>query len=345
MEKYLPYCLDSLLINNHREILEVLIVNDGSSDNTLAVAQKFINAHPGIFRIIDKENGNYGSCINAALSLATGKYVKVLDADDSFNTVNFEEFIEFLTNVDADLIISDFEVVNAERAPQRIIHYNFPINEVSSFLKICNNPEFVGAIQMHAVTYRRELLLSLDYRQTEGISYTDQQWIFTPMIGVKSVAYFDKVVYRYLVGRKGQTMDPKVKIRSMEHAKKNSIGLILDYEAHKNEITSRQIKSYLYSRLAWYVKDIYIYYIKNYSKINAAELRKYDYNIKEVSAEIYDLIGSKKVSSIFGFAYIDYWRKHNISILLVKVIARIYNIIVNIKARINSHKDKLAIGN
>ena len=198
---------------------------------------------------------------------------------------------------------------------------------------------------MHAITYRRDLLISMSYRQSEGISYTDQQWIFTPMIGVKSVAYFKKSVYKYLIGRVGQTMDPKVKLRSMEHSRKNSLGLILDYETHKNDITNPKIKSYLYSRLAWYIKDIYIFYITHFNKSNAEVLRIYDKKIQEMSPEIYDMIGSKKVSSILGFPYIDYWRKHNTSIILLNIIARTYRIILIIKSKINTHKDRLAIGN
>lgn len=345
MEKYLSYCLDSLLVRNHQDILEILVVNDGSNDNTLLIAQKYANTYPESFRIIDKKNGNYGSCINAGLSVATGKYVKVLDADDSFDTAHFDEFLEFLIHVDADLVLSDFEIVNNERIHQRTIHYNFPIRGIVSFLDICDNPDFVSAIQMHAVTYRRELLLSLNYHQTEGISYTDQQWIFTPMIGVNNVAYFGKVVYRYLVGREGQTMDPKVKMRSMEHARNNSLGMILDYEVHKNEIISSKVRSYLYSRLAWYIKDIYIFYITNYNKNNAELLIAYDQKVKEISIEIYDMIGSKEVSSIGGFAYIDYWRKHNMPLILVSNLARLYKVLLSIKSKIISRNDNLSIGN
>ena len=345
MENYLPYCLDSLLVHNHQEELEVLVVNDGSTDNTYVVAQKYANAYPGVFRCIDKKNGNYGSCINVGLSMATGKYVKVLDADDSFDVVSFDDFLEFLTQVDADLILSDFEVVNNERVPLRTIHYDFLVKGVVPFYEICSTPEFVSAIQMHAVTYRREVLLSMHYRQTEGISYTDQQWIFTPMIAVKTIAYFDDVVYRYLVGREGQTMDPKVRMRSMEHARKNSLGLILDYETHKSKISSPMMRSYLYSRLAWYIKDIYITHITNYTKANADILRDYDQSIKEQSIEIYDMIASKEVTSVLGFAYIDYWRRHNVPSVLVRGFARMVKVLMQVKSKINSRKDKLSIGN
>lgn len=332
MEKYLQYCLDSLLITDNFEALEVLIINDGSRDKTLEIAQNYEKQYPLVFRVIDKTNGNYGSCVNRGLKEATGKYVKILDADDSFNTENLRGFIKFLKTHDADIILSDYEIVDEYRLPKRSVKYNIPTDRISEFNSVCGNKDFIDEMQMHAVTYRRELLNLLGYHQTEGISYTDQQWIFTPMIGVKTLAYFDKVIYRYLVGREGQTMDPKVKFRSMEHARKNSFGLIKDYETHKNEILNPKVKTYLFSRLAWYIKDIYIYYITNYNKTNAELLREYDRSLKLMSSEIYDMIGRKEVSSVKGFPYIDYWRSHNISPLLVKFAGIAYKFLLKGKS-------------
>ena len=76
MERYLRYCLDSLCVSRGGEALEVLVVNDGSKDTSSAIAHEYEQKHPGIFRVIDKENGNYGSCVNRGLAEAKGKYIK-----------------------------------------------------------------------------------------------------------------------------------------------------------------------------------------------------------------------------------------------------------------------------
>ena len=101
MSEYLDTCLKSLIIESN--LLEFLIINDGSKDNSLDIAKKYEKKYPHIFRTIDKPNGNYGSCINRGLKEATGKYVKVLDADDKFNTDNLMNLVEIAqeTNVDA----------------------------------------------------------------------------------------------------------------------------------------------------------------------------------------------------------------------------------------------------
>ena len=83
MAELLPRCLDSLVTAQGADAtLEAVVVNDGSKDNSLAVAQDYQKRYPNIITVIDKPNGNYGSTINAALPVAKGKYVKVLDSDD-----------------------------------------------------------------------------------------------------------------------------------------------------------------------------------------------------------------------------------------------------------------------
>lgn len=111
MDKYLSKCLDSLLIPSIDK-LDIIVVNDGSKDRSSEIAHSYVEKYPDSIRVIDKENGNYGSCINATLTTIRGKYVKILDADDSFNTTNFEEFIIQISKINADLVLSNYEKVD-----------------------------------------------------------------------------------------------------------------------------------------------------------------------------------------------------------------------------------------
>lgn len=299
MEKYLAYCMDSFLIHKNLNKLEVLIVNDGSTDKSLDIARKYVSCAEDVFKIINKKNGNYGSCINAALPVATAKYVKVVDADDSVNTENLDDFVSFLAEHDVDLALSDFTLVNEDRIETKKISYNFG-KSLIPMEQICSTNRFKD-MEMHAVTYRRELLLSSGYSQTEGISYTDQQWIFSPMATVKTVGIFNRPVYKYLIGRVGQTVDPAVKIKKMVDRIKCALDMAIQYERLYQKV-SPAVKAYLDARIRPNVQDIYLTYFTNTSKIDKALIREFDRKFKVNAPFLYQYINSLNL-------HIRLWRR------------------------------------
>ena len=342
MERYLEYCLSSLCVNQNTENIEVLIINDGSKDTSSAIAHEYADRFPSVFRVIDKENGNYGSCVNRGLAEACGKYIKILDADDSFDTTSFERFIDFLRNTDADLVLSDFAVVDSNRNIRKVIRYNLGEGHLFDLDKVCNTVVFQN-MQMHAVTYRCKNLLELGYKQTEGISYTDQQWIFLPMITVQSVAYFNGFVYKYLVGRTGQTIDPKVKLKSVSHTFRCALDMACVYEQYKTAFEGKPVQAYLNARMIPFVKEGYVYVLTHYNEETRCLLSDFDKHLKETSSYIYDLIGSKEVSSFRGFEYINYWRNHQqANKYIVRLLSRAYLGLLRMK-RMNQKQDEMAL--
>lgn len=321
MEKYLSYCMDSFFIRKNLSKLEVLIVNDGSTDRSLDIAKEYASRAGDVFKIIDKGNGNYGSCINAALPVATAKYVKVVDADDSVNTENLDDFISFLSENDVDLALSDFVLVDENRIETKKISYNFG----KSFIpmeQICATERFKD-MEMHAVTYRRELLLKSGYVQTEGISYTDQQWIFAPMSTIKTVGIFNRPVYKYLVGRAGQTVDPVVKIKKMADRTKCVLDMAVQYEKLFKKVNP-VVKSYLDARIRPNIQDIYLTYFSNTSKIDKTMIEEFDKRFKEIAPSLYHYIG------LLNF-HIRFWRRIAGCTILEKVFCKCFTFMLWIK--------------
>lgn len=321
MEKYLSYCMNSFLIDRNRDKLEVIIVNDGSKDRSLEIAKGFVAEYSSVFRVVDKKNGNYGSCINAALNVATAKYVKVVDADDSVDTQNLDDFISFLTEHDVDLALSDFVLVDEERKKLKYIFYSWG-HTTEKMEDICAT-ECFKYMEMHAVTYRRELLLEIGYHQTEGVSYTDQQWIFAPMAYVKDVAVFNKPVYEYLVGRVGQTIDPVVKVKKMSERTKMVLDMIIQYDSIGNSV-SPAIKSYLEARIRPNVQDIYVTYLSNSSKIDKNVISRFDRDCKEKSASFYRYIGGINW-------YISFWRYAYKYTFIEKLFCSLFTVLLKLK--------------
>ena len=321
MEMYLSYCMDSFLIEIIRDKLEVIIVNDGSNDKSLDIAKDYVLNYPDVFKLIDKKNENYGSCINAALPVATGEYVKVVDADDSVDTQNLDKFISFLNEHDVDLVLSDFVLVDENRSEIQYISYNWGYT-IMSMKEICVTERFKD-MEMHAVTYRRELLLKSGYHQTEGVSYTDQQWIFSPMAYVKEVAVFNKPVYRYLVGRVGQTIDPKVKIKKMAERTTMVLDMIVQYENLSQNVCS-EIKSYLDARIRPNVQDIYVTYFSNSSKIDKEIICQFDENFKNKAPLFYENIEVMN-------KYIKIWRNIYYLVFIERLFCEFFGFFLKIK--------------
>lgn len=308
MEALLPRCLDSLIIAENFEKLEIWVVNDGSKDRSSEIGHEYEAKYPDVFKVIDKPNGNYGSCINAALPKCTGKYVKVLDADDWFDTYNLNQFIKDLSKYDVDLVITDTRNVDIKRN----INTNYRkkincYNQVVDFKEAVKCPDFLG-IQMHFITYRTTIFNEIDYHQTEGISYTDQEWIFSPMIRVRQMVALPYVIYNYLIGREGQTMDSNIFMKSISHQIKSQESRFNSFEKYKN--TSIEHKTYLLKQILSAISLTYSRYLNPSWDLNIEELVKYDCMLKRLSPELYRLSDDFPLITGWNYRFIHKWRSN-----------------------------------
>ena len=242
MENYISKCLDSLIVPSIDK-LDIIVVNDGSKDRSSEIAHSYANKFPNSIRVIDKENGNYGSCINAALPTLKGKYVKILDADDTFDSNNLEKFIRKITKINIDCIITNYKEINSRGWTIKKINYNFLTQNKEFNLDNINLITYINKIAMHAITYNSSIFINKNYIQTEKISYTDTEWIWLPMSWCKTYIYIPYYIYNYLLGRPGQTVNFEIDRRNINHH-------IIRFE--------RQI-SYLYNRSKDLKENINVY--------------------------------------------------------------------------------------
>lgn len=218
MEALLPRCLDSILVPDALERIEAVVVNDGSRDSSLFIANSYRERFPASVTVIDKPNGNYGSTINAALPVAQGRYVKILDSDDWFEPAELVRYLDALERTDADIIHTQFTIIHPGGS-RELAKYNLYGKEPYEYGKVYDLDKVLGDgyirfFVMHAVTYRTEMLRAEGYCQTEGISYTDLEWATYPLFYAQTISFLDINLYQYNMDREGQTMDPKVLARS-----------------------------------------------------------------------------------------------------------------------------------
>lgn len=295
MEKYLGRCLDSVLCAN-RDFLEVLVVNDGSKDRSSAIGHEYEAKYPDVIRVIDKENGNYGSCVNRALDEATGKYFRMLDSDDWFDTKALDEWIERLKTCDADLVLTiaedrveDGSLLRRLDAPNAILENKIYHVEEFDAAKLGYKYLFCS----HVVTYKTSILKDIHLRLQHGISYTDNEYVFFPLDHIQSAIYYNLPVYQYFVGRDGQTTQQDVLQNSFKQLYQVFNRLFEYYILHKNNpiesVLSNQ-KSVLLEILHW------IYYPLFCEPItaNKKECLKQIEQLLCADYELYSLIAKKE---------------------------------------------------
>ena len=286
MERYLKRCLDSLIIAPElMEKLEVLVINDGSKDRSSEIGHSYETKFPNTFRVIDKENGNYGSCVNRGLMEAKGKYIKILDADDWFDTKNFAGFVHLLDTLDVDCVMTEMIQVDEQGNERTHWKYSLQHNCVSSLEDVTNLSQ-EERIWMHCVTYKAQKLKDINYQQTEGISYTDQEWIFLPMATCHEIYYYPSVIYNYLVGRNGQTMDPQTYKKNFGQEIRGTINMIHEY--HSFDKQNHEPLAYLEKRLLIRYIVCYGLFLDKYRmEIFYDEMKELDDTLKEEATDLY----------------------------------------------------------
>ena len=207
MEAYLDECLSSMVMEDASlmEALEVIVVNDGSKDNSLNIALSYKERYPNTFVVIDKENGNYGSCVNRGLKEATGKFFRIVDADDWVDTNALEEFIKRLEDCQCDLVFTDYSEVYAVGKLHKLVSSNINANIVYDVDQM-RYEEADTQMQMHGMTYRTAVLYKNNLSLSEGVSYTDTEYCFYPLNDIDNFIYYDIILYQYRASRDGQTM-------------------------------------------------------------------------------------------------------------------------------------------
>lgn len=309
MEKYLRKCLSSLLIGDRLELIDVIVVNDGSKDSSLEIARGFEAEYPDVFNVVDKSNGNYGSCVNRGLKEARGKYVKILDADDSYDTAEFAKLVERLLELDVDLCLTDYVIVN-EKGERTSSHKRGVMEEgtvyrAEDFLSRCLD----DLIKMHEIVYRTQMLRDMNYSQTEGIAFTDTEWALLPLERVEKACYLQLSVYKYLVGREGQTVDPK-RAASLHSQGMKTLFRQISVFSNMSELSAEK-KQYMTQFLLCNIRYTYrTCLVTSYKYMSDDKLREFDENLKSASIELYSLMDNVTVQPSIPIFFVREWRKN-----------------------------------
>lgn len=251
-ETYMDKAIESILKGG--EDVEILIVNDGSSDRTSEIAHAYEEKYPSIVRAIDKENGGHGDAVNTGLKYATGLYFKVVDSDDWVDEASLHKILDTLRELVEkrkmiDMLVSNYvyEKVGAKR--KKVIHYQnvMPQDKVITWRDM-GHFRIGQYILMHSVMYRTELLRMCKLELPKHTFYVDNIYVYYPLPHVKTFYYLNVNFYRYYIGREGQSVNEQNMIKRIDQQLYVTKTMIDMYSMRK--ITNKRLRGYMTNYLA-----------------------------------------------------------------------------------------------
>ena len=248
---YMARAIDSILEGG--EDVEIIIVNDGSADDTGKIADQYAKKYPSIVRAIHQENGGHGEAVNTGISNASGIYFKVVDSDDWLDKTAYEKTLSVLRSTvedgtSLDMFIANYVYEKVAEDKKKVINYRtaLPVGRVFTWddVRYFRQGHY---ILMHSVIYRTKLLRDCGLVLPKHTFYVDNIFVYQPLPLVKIMYYLDVNLYRYFIGRDDQSVTEANMIRRIDQQELVNRYMIncCDVMALKNKKLQRYMIKYL----------------------------------------------------------------------------------------------------
>ncbi len=253
-EDYMEKCIESLLTGG--EDVELIIVDDGSVDNTAEIADKYAEEYPSIVKVIHKENGGHGSAVNTGMENASGLFFKVVDSDDWVKESEYRKILGLLKEAAGDgktldMLVSNFVYEKQGEKKNKVMRYRhaLPKDEIFTWKQVKHFRKG-QYILMHSVIFRTKLLRECGLKLPENTFYVDNLFVFEPLLYVKNMYYMDVNFYRYYIGREGQSVNETIMIsRIDQQIKVNKIMVDYMVENKQKMKGNRKMRNYMVNYL------------------------------------------------------------------------------------------------
>lgn len=249
-EAYMEKCIESLLSGG--KDVEILIVDDGSSDRTAEIADAYAAQYPDIIQAIHQPNGGHGAAVNTGLKHASGVYFKVVDSDDWLDRDSYLRVLKRLRtliklNTLPDMFLANY-VYEKEGSKHKAVmrQKGFPKEKMFSWDDVGHL--FKGHyILMHSVIYRTQMLHDCGLQLPEHTFYVDNIYVYKPLPYVKNMYYMDVDLYRYYIGREDQSVNEQTMIRRIDQQIR--VNKIMFADVNLLAVKDRKCRRYMFNYL------------------------------------------------------------------------------------------------
>lgn len=242
-QDYLRRCVDSLLPGGKR--VEILIVNDGSKDDTALIADEYQRRYPTIIRAIHQENGGHGAAVMTGLHNAQGTYFKVVDSDDRVEKFAYLKLLDTLETLSVDVVISNYVYDKVGVTNKKVMQYRRELKRDAVLTwDDCGKMSRGHYLLMHSIVYRTDMLKNCGLDLPRHTFYVDNLYVFIPIRHVKTLYYLDVDFYYYFIGREDQSVNEQVMIKRIDQQLK--VNRMILERSNLNEIANKRQRQLLF---------------------------------------------------------------------------------------------------
>lgn len=218
-QAFLHKCVGSMLSPEVLDKLEIIIVNDGSTDDTAKIAETYCTQYPGVVRLISQENKGHGGALNTGCAAARGKYLKAVDADDWVETQNLPEFVRLLEQCGSDVVLTHYHTIDIGTGEiKNWRNYPDAFGKAYSFGEIMSDwKNFDRSLTFHGITYKTEFYQAHSTPLPEHVFYEDHEYAAFPCCWADSVMPLDLFIYDYRIGDVNQSVSNENQLRRIGH--------------------------------------------------------------------------------------------------------------------------------
>ena len=260
---YMDRCVETLLPAG--EEAEIILVDDGSKDDTGKIADAYAEKYPNIVKVIHQENGGHGEGVNQGIRNASGMYFKVVDSDDWLDAEALQKIMQTLRGFAAmeqpvDLLMCNYVYEHVVDNTHHTVSYKsiLPQDRVFAWDEIGRFPPSQN-ILMHTVIYRTQILRDSGLELPKHTFYVDNIFVYQPLPFVKTMYYMDLDLYRYFIGRADQSVNESIMVKRVDQQLRVTKHMIdcQDLDALKGE---KKLRAYMlhYLSMMMAVSDIFL---------------------------------------------------------------------------------------
>lgn len=320
----MEWCLEKNLATYQDQALwdrlEVLCLNNDSEDGSRVIMKRFEKECPRIFKVVDRPSKSYGGSVNEAISVARGRYFRIVDADDWVDTLELIKLVGALESCCADVVFTDYQTVDLMsgavmpvRAADKGVEYN---------RKMC---DFDFAMQtlpsIHATTYRTELLRESKFQMQDDIFFVDEEYVILPYLWVKSTIYYPFDVYRYQVANPEQSTSPENRAKYRSHRERVLRRLVKTYQETSKNNFGNPALPYCFRRICLGVGDHFttLYMYMEDRREGRKLAKEWKLYLKKTAPEFWERTKKKALAlEVLNFGRVSLCRYMQLKRLLLK---------------------------